>query len=343
MVSERRKAIALLSGGLDSLLAIAVVRAQGIEVEALHFHTGLGIAERRRRLGQEREAHGDAIGRSAARVGVPVRIMDVSQEYLGVVFHPRYGYGAHVNPCLDCHLFMLRKTRQHMANVGADFVITGEVLGQRPMSQYGDALRLLERESGLEGLLLRPLSAKLLPPTVPEREGWVDREKLHAFQGRSRKPQMRLAEELGLKEYPQPAGGCLLTDGNYARRFRDAVTHSDVETLTPQDLMLLGVGRHFRVSERAKCIVGRAEAENDVLDEVQGDRGRVTARDHMGPVTLVEGRPSDEDKRIIARLTARYSDGRDQPLVAIVYEAQEGGEVLCVEPMPLEEAHGFMI
>jgi tRNA-specific 2-thiouridylase len=343
MVSEGRKAIALLSGGLDSLLAIAVVTAQGIEVEALHFYTGFSVVERRRRLGQERGAYGDAIRRSGARLGAAVRIIDVSQEYLDVVLHPRYGYGAHVNPCLDCHLFMLRKSRQHMVQVGADLVITGEVLGQRPMSQYRSALQMLERESGLEGLLLRPLSAKLLSPTIPEREGWVDREKLYAFQGRSRKPQMRLAEEVGLKEYPQPAGGCLLTDGNYARRFRDLVAHTDAETLSPEDMMLLAMGRHFRVSERAKCIVGREEAENEYLDQVQGDRGRMAARDHMGPVTLVEGTPSDEDKRIIGRITARYSDGREEPLVAVQYEAQDRREVLCVEPMSLQEVHGFMI
>jgi tRNA-specific 2-thiouridylase len=343
MVSERRKAIALLSGGLDSQLAIAVVRAQGTEVEALHFHTGFSVAERRRRLGQERGAHGDAIRHSGSQLGVPVRIMDVEQEYIDVALHPRYGYGANVNPCVDCHLFMLRKARQYMAQVGADFVITGEVLGQRPMSQYRRTLRLLERESGLEGLLLRPLSAKLLSPTIPEREGWVDRDRLYAFEGRSRKPQMRLAEEVGLEEYPQPAGGCLLTDENYARRFRDLVAHTDTETLTPEDMMLLAAGRHFRVSEQVKCIVGREEAENSYLDQVQGDRGRMAARDHMGPVTLVEGVPSDADSRIIARITARYSDGRDEPSVAVVYEVRGERGVLWVGPMPLQEAHVLMI
>lgn len=343
MVSEERKAIALLSGGLDSLLAIAVVRAQGVEVEALHFYTGFSIVERRRRLGQGRSARGDAIRLSGARLGATVRIVDVSQEYLEVVLHPRYGYGANVNPCLDCHLFMLRKARQHMVQIGADFVITGEVLGQRPMSQHRNALRLLERESRLEGLLLRPLSARLLPSTTPEKERWVDRERLYAFQGRSRKPQMQLAEELGLKEYPQPAGGCLLTDGNYARRFHDLVGHTDTEALTPDDMMLLAMGRHFRVSEQAECIVGRDEAENGYLDQVRGDRGRMTARDHVGPVTLVEGAPSDGDKRIIARITARYSDGKDEPLVAVVYEVQGEQEVLWVKPMPLQEVHEFMI
>jgi tRNA U34 2-thiouridine synthase MnmA/TrmU len=343
MISERRKAIALLSGGLDSQLAIAVVRAQEIEVEALHFHTGFSVAERRRRLGQHRGAQGDAIRHTGSRLGVPVRVIDVSQEYMDVVLHPRYGYGANVNPCVDCHLLMLQKARQHMEQVGADFVITGEVLGQRPMSQYRRTLGLLERESGLEGLLLRPLSAKLLPPTITEREGWVDRGRLYAFQGRSRKPQMQLAVEVGLEEYPQPAGGCLLTDENYARRFRDVVAHTDAETLTPEDMMLLAIGRHFRVSGQAKCIVGREEAENSYLDQAQGGRGRMAARDHMGPVTLVEGVPSDADSRIIARITARYSDGKDEPSVAVVYEARRGQKVLWMEPMPLQEAHEFLI
>lgn len=343
MVSESRKAIALLSGGLDSLLAIAVIRAQGIEVEALHFYTGFSVAERRRRLGQQSGAYGDATRRSGARVGAVVRIIDVSQEFLDVAFHPQHGYGANVNPCLDCHLFMLRKAGEHMRQIGADFVITGEVLGQRPMSQHRNALHMLERESGLERLLLRPLSAQLLRPTIPETEGWVDRDRLYAFQGRSRKPQMQLAEELGIEEYPQPAGGCLLTDENYARRFRDAVAHTDTEALTPEDMMLLAIGRHFRVSEQAKCIVGREEAENAYLDQVRGDQGRMAARDYMGPVTLVVGVPSDDDKRTIARITARYSDGKNEPLVAVVYEAQEGQEVLWVEPMSLPEVHGLMI
>jgi len=343
MTAKARKAIALLSGGLDSLLAIAVVKAQGVEVEALHFHTGFSTAERRRRLGQGGAAYGDAIRRSGARLGVPVHIVDVSQELLKVVLHPRYGYGANVNPCLDCHLFMLRKARQYMTAQGADFVITGEVLGQRPMSQHRQALRLLERESELEGLLLRPLSAKLLPPTIPEERGWVDRDRLYAFQGRSRKPQMRLAEEMGLMEYPQPAGGCLLTDENYARRFRDLVAHTSVEALTSEDMILLAIGRHFRVSERAKCIVGRNEAENRYLDQVRGTRGRMAVRDHVGPVTLVEGAPSAKDRQMFARITARYSDGRDAPLVAVEYEIGEARGVLQVEPLSPREVHALMI
>jgi tRNA U34 2-thiouridine synthase MnmA/TrmU len=230
-----------------------------------------------------------------------------------------------------------------MLQVGADFVITGEVLGQRPMSQHRRALQLLERESELEGLLLRPLSARLLSRTIPEIQGWVDRDRLYAFAGRSRKPQIRLAEELGLEEYPQPAGGCLLTDENYARRFRDLVAHTDIETLTPKDMMLLAIGRHFRVSERAKCIVGREEAENNYLDRAQAARGRMAARDHMGPVTLVEGEPSDEDKRTIAGITARYSDGKDEPSVAVVYESEGKRETLWIKPKALQEAHEFMI
>ena len=246
---------------------------------------------------------------------------------------------------LEIHDKLEGKEGHGSAQVKASFagVITGEVLGQRPMSQHRNALQMLERESGLEGLLLRPLSAQLLRPTIPETEGWVDRGRLHAFQGRSRKPQMQLAEELEIEEYPQPAGGCLLTDENYARRFRDAVAHTDTEALTPEDMMLLAIGRHFRVSEQAKCIVGREEAENAYLDQVRRGQGRMAARDYMGPVTLVEGVPSHEDKRNIARITARYSDGKNEPLVAVTYEAQAGQEILWVEPMPLPDAHSLMI
>jgi tRNA-specific 2-thiouridylase len=343
MTSESRKAIALLSGGLDSQLAIAVVRAQEIEVEALHFCTGFSAAERRRRLGRASGASEDAMRQLARDLGVEVRLIDVSEEYMDIVLHPRYGYGANVNPCLDCHLFMLRKSRQLMEQLGADFVITGEVLGQRPMSQYRRALRLLEKESGLEELLLRPLSAKLLPPTVPEREGWVDRDRLYAIEGRSRKPQMRLAQELGLVAFPQPAGGCLLTDETFARRFRDLVAHRDVSELGTEDMTLLGIGRHFRLSERAKCIVGREEAENDYLDRVQATRGRMVARDHMGPVTLVEGDPTDVENQIIARITARYSDGKHECSVAVLHTSRGLEEILRVEPMSLKQAHEFMI
>jgi tRNA U34 2-thiouridine synthase MnmA/TrmU len=280
---------------------------------------------------------------TSRRLGVPVHIIDVSEEYMDIVLHPRYGYGANVNPCVDCHLFMLTKARQHMERVGADFVITGEVLGQRPMSQYWRTLQLLEKESGLDGLLLRPLSAKLLPPTVAEQEGWVDRDRLCGFSGRSRKPQMQLAEDMGLRGYPQPAGGCLLTDANVARRLRDAVHHTDPDTLGPEDMTLLATGRHFRVSEQAKCIVGRDEAENRYLDEVRRDRGRMAARDHMGPVTLVEGMPSESDVRMIARITARYSDGREDLSVPVVYQTPVDTSVLCVEPLSLSRAHELMV
>ena len=343
MISEGRKAIALLSGGLDSLLSVAVVSAQGIAVEALHFYTGFSVVERQRRLGREHDAHGNAMRRSCDQMGAALRFIDVSQEYLEVVLHPRYGYGKGVNPCIDCHLFMLRKAHQHMVATGADFVITGEVLGQRPMSQHRSALRLLERESDLEGLLLRPLSARVLPLSTPEKLGWVDRNRLYAFQGRGRGPQIRLAEELSLRDYPQPAGGCLLTDASYARRFSDLIAHIEGQNVTSADMVLLGIGRHFRISTRVKCIVGRDEAENHFLDRARGSRARLTARDHVGPVALIEGAPCHEEVLTIAGITARYSDARNDQLAIMVCDVKGNQEILRVKPMPLEKVHSYMI
>ncbi len=244
------KAIALLSGGLDSTLAARLVLDQGIELEALNFMTVFCTCT-------NRGATCLASQKAVETLGIPLRVFNVSEEYLNVVRNPKHGYGSNMNPCIDCRIFMLKKAKVYMEESGGSFIITGEVLGQRPMSQRRDAMRLIEKEAGLEGLILRPLSAQFLPITLPEREGWIDREKLLNIQGRSRKPQMKLAEQFNIRDYPCPAGGCLLTDPGFARRIRDLMEHQYDFSLN--DVHLLKFGRHFRLSPKVKLVVGRNE------------------------------------------------------------------------------------
>ncbi|MDD4908985.1 MAG: 7-cyano-7-deazaguanine synthase, partial [Candidatus Omnitrophica bacterium] len=237
------KAIALLSGGLDSILAARLILEQGIEVEGVHFTTVFyGDADYEQASGVAQKA--------AARLGIGLKIFEISENLIEIVKHPRHGYGANMNPCIDCHTLMFAKAGQYMWQSGASFLVTGEVLGERPMSQHKQALKTIEKESELEGLILRPLSAKLLEVTVPERQGWVDRDKLEAIQGRSRKMQMELADKFNITEYPNPAGGCLLTDPMFSGRLRDLIKHKI--DFAVYDIRLLKLGRHFRLNGQAK-------------------------------------------------------------------------------------------
>ena len=295
------KAIALLSGGLDSTMAVKLILDQGIEVEALNFVTPFCTCNRQGRC----EAR-----HVAEEFGIPWKTIAVTEEFFRVIREPKHGYGSGMNPCLDCRILMFSQARERMEQIGAAFVFTGEVLGQRPMSQHRQAMRIIDRESGLDGRLLRPLSARLLEPTIPEKEGLVDREKLMAIKGRSRKPQMALAEEHGIADYPCPAGGCLLTDPGFARRMRDLV-HSRPD-FDLNDVNLLKVGRHFRLSPGAKAVVGRNEEENrrllilvrqsDFLFEVKGCGS---------PVTLLRGEAGETEIHLAAAITARYSDAEN--------------------------------
>ena len=307
------KAIAMISGGLDSTLALALVRRQGIEVKAVSFYTGFCITETQRRKGGRADGtvpRNEAL-RAAADLEVDIEYVDISgAEYLDMLVNPRWGYGANANPCVDCRVFMMRKAREIMLAEGADFVFTGEVLGQRPKSQRRDTLRIIERESGLDGRLLRPLSALLLPPTIPEQEGIVDRARLLDISGRSRQRQMALAEELGVTDWPQPAGGCCyLTDESFSRKFFDVLdareARGESRRIERDDVVLLSTGRHFRLSPRAKLIVGRSEVENALLEHHVEGRARLEARAVLGPVALVEGVPTWEERQLAARIVAR--------------------------------------
>ena len=304
------KAIALLSGGLDSTLAAKVMLEQGIELEALNFLTVFCTCTNRGETCLASQKAVDALG-------IPLKVFNVSKEYLDVVKHPEHGYGSNMNPCIDCRIFMLRKAKAYMEGVKASFIVTGEVLGERPMSQRRDAMRLIEKEAGLDGLILRPLSAKLLPASVPEKEGWVDREKFLNIQGRSRKPQISLAEQFGIHDYPCPAGGCLLTDPQFARRMKDLILHDP--DFSVNDVHLLKVGRHFRLSPSVKLVVGRNEEENQKIETFsQGGDLMLNILHHPGPLSLLRGISDPSEIKTAASITVRYSKAKDLDKVEVV-------------------------
>jgi hypothetical protein len=334
------KAIGLISGGLDSTLALALVKRQGIEIKAVNFYTGFCITETQRRKGGRADGsvpRNEAL-RAAADLEVDVEYVDVSgREYLDMLVHPKYGYGANANPCVDCRVFMMRRAREIMEREGAQFVFTGEVLGQRPKSQRRDTLRIIERDSGLDGRLLRPLSAKLLPPTIPEREGLVDRARLEDISGRSRHRQMELARQLGVVDWPQPAGGCCyLTDESFARKFFDVLDAREAagqeRRIERDDVLLLSTGRHFRLSPRAKLVVGRTEVENALLEHHVTGRARLEAKDLLGPVALVEGEPTWEERQLAASIVARYGKGKELPEVVVQWREGDLVEEYTVAP-----------
>jgi hypothetical protein len=331
-MSRRIKALGLVSGGLDSTLALALMKEQGIEIEALNFSTGFCFTDHHRAMKSKRHRLRNEALRAGADLGVPVTVIDVSRTYFDdVLMSPKHGYGSNLNPCLDCRAYMLARARDYLPESGAEFVFTGEVLGQRPMSQHRRALGLVAKESGLADRLLRPLSAKLLPPTLPEREGWVDREKLLAISGRSRKIQLEEATRRGLdpNDIPQPAGGCcFLTDEAYTRKLRDWLDHQERPRHDPEAFVLLKVGRHLRLNDDVKVIVGRDESENAFLSLHRPGRWEFWARDFTGPVVLVEaGRDLRwEEIETIAGITARYGHGREEGRVAVQFRAPEDAE-----------------
>jgi tRNA U34 2-thiouridine synthase MnmA/TrmU len=296
----QRKALALLSGGLDSTLAVKVMLEQGIQVEALNFTSPFCTC-----TGKNSGCKSEAV-RVASELNVPIKVMNKGEEYLEIVRKPKHGYGKGMNPCIDCRIFLLRKAKEYMSECGADFVITGEVLGQRPMSQRRNALELIERESGLQGLLLRPLSAGHFPATIPEIEGWVDRSKLPSIQGRSRKEQMELAAELEITNYPCPAGGCLLTELSFISKIKDVFDHSEKSNV--RDFQLLKTGRHFRIGNETKVIIGRDEADNDALERMaRTDEAAIRWLGGSSPLGLVIGTLDESLLDTAAKILLRYT------------------------------------
>jgi tRNA U34 2-thiouridine synthase MnmA/TrmU len=307
------RAVGLISGGLDSTLAAEMLARQGVDVTGLYFSTGFCKTDHRRAMRRRKDDDPKKLRNEALRAGAagkfPVEIVDVSREYLQVVLNPRYGYGSQANPCIDCRIFMLSKAREYADRIGARTVFTGEVIGQRPFSQHRQALGLVEKRSGLEGRLLRPLSARHLTPTEDEQAGRIDRERLGRIGGRSRREQEALADEYGIADYPQPSGGCcFLADETYARRFRDLAAHLPHESITQEELVLLKVGRQFRLSPSVKLHVGREDAENRFLERFAPGRWLAQPMGIEGPSGIVSAAAGDAELRLAAAILARYSD-----------------------------------
>jgi tRNA-uridine 2-sulfurtransferase len=309
-LSTKRKAVALLSGGLDSRLAVKLMTEQGIEVLALNYVTPFCNCTSKGSCQLEAK-------KASEEFGVPLQVVSLFEEFMAVVKKPKYGYGSGMNPCLDCRILMFQMAKTKMEETGASFVVTGEVLGERPMSQRLDAIKTIERDSGLTGLIVRPLSAQLFEPSIPEKEGWVDRNQFLAISGRSRRPQMALAESLGIGDYPCPAGGCLLTDKSFADRLRGLLKED--KDPSKNDVLLLKVGRHFAGPDGARIVVGRNESENARLEQLKVPADwRVAALDWLGPTVIVRGAAvTDADLESAARLTTRYGKGKAADAVAV--------------------------
>ncbi|MFO7639515.1 MAG: hypothetical protein R6X14_09550 [bacterium] len=328
--SRKAKAVGLFSGGLDSIIATRLVTEQGIEAVALHFQVPFQAPGRPREQAQ--------LERLAQLAGASMISVPVEDDYLGIVRAPEYGYARGMAPCIDCLSYMIRKARELARQIDAEFIFTGEVVGQRAHCQNKRSLRAIEKATRTEGRLLRPLSAKLLEPTIPELNGIVRRERLLDLKGHGRRRQMRLAHEFGIIEYKAPTGGCLLVDHNFAARVRDAVEYDE---LLPGRLDILALGRQFRLESGAKVVVGRNERENEELERLASDT-RVVCRplEVMGPVVVLCGEQlTDADRENAARLCARYSDAEPRKTVKVTC----GDRTLKVRALAQKSADAWRI
>ena len=339
-MATQKKAVALISGGLDSLLAAKVMLEQGVHVEGINFYTGFcveGHTHAIRKKDKAKPKRNNALW-SAEMLGIKLHIIDIIEEYKDVLINPKHGYGANMNPCLDCKIFMVTKAKQWAEENGFDFIITGEVIGQRPMSQRKETMPVISAESGADDLLLRPLCAKNLPETLPEREGWVNRDELHDFSGRTRKPQMALAEKFGFDDYAQPAGGCcFLTDKAYSVKLTDLWASRGKRDYEIDDIMLLKVGRHIRPKPNFKLIVAREEGENNFLQGYKKQFITLRTMSHKGPLTLLDGTANEGDFELAARIVARFSQGRDAELVDVEVTENGVSHTVSVQPFTADE------
>lgn len=308
-VGRTGRGLSLMSGGLDSSLAVCVLRAQGLQVEGVVFSSPFFCP--------------DAAQRAARQLGVQLHVLDFSSDILALVEKPPHGFGGCLNPCIDCHMGMIRRAGELMDRMGFDFVATGEVLGQRPMSQNHKSLSVVASGSGWSDRLVRPLSAQLLAPTRPELDGLIDRSRLLGLNGRSRKPQIALAAQYGVTEYPSPAGGCLLTEDGYCRRLADLRSHEGLGNL--RLIRLLRIGRHFRLPSGVKCVVGRNHVDNDMLQEVALPDDVVMYTVNVpGPTLLLPGGAGDEDLTRAAGLCVAYGDRHTAKTATLVRVIRQG-------------------
>lgn len=347
MIMKKSKCLALLSGGLDSMLAAKLMLDQGIYVEGINFYIGFtgdlptDLPNHIKFFCQKNSIKKDVFTASkvAALCGIKLNVVNIFEEYKTVLLNPKYGYGANLNPCLDCKTFMVNQAKKYMHENGFDFLVTGEVIGQRPMSQRKDTMPIVAKN--LDEKLLRPLCAKLLEPTFPEREGWVNRELLCDFSGRNRKPQMELAAKLGFKEYPQPAGGCLLTDPNYCKRLKHLWEFKQQKAYSLDDIMLLKVGRHLQPALNFKLIIGRDESENDFLENYKNKFISLESKDFPGALVLIDALNNsitDGNIELAAKIAAYFSKGKLQNNVAITVSLlNKENKIITVKPFNTSE------
>jgi len=316
------KAVAMLSGGLDSILAVKLMLDQGIDVVAVNFASPFHIFKE------------NEVQKMAKRFNFPLKTIKLGKDYLRVIRNPKYGYGKHMNPCVDCRIFMLKKAKTYAKKIGASFIFTGEVLNERPMTQTRHSLDLIEKESGLQGKLLRPLSAKLLPEIEAEKKGWVDRTKLLDIKGRQRKRQMELAKKFKIKDYPHPGGGCLLTYKEFSVKVKDLFQHKRRINLV--DIDLLKIGRHFRFGKN-KIIVGRNEVENKQLLKMKNKNDYYFEVPDVGsPITILQGLKTKVAIEKAAALTARYSDSKKKK-VFVYYGKKKLNKLIVIPPLTRKE------
>jgi tRNA U34 2-thiouridine synthase MnmA/TrmU len=301
------KALGLLSGGLDSTIAVKLILEQGTSVEAINFVTPFCQCRKGGCGAQE----------AAKAFNIPLKVISAGPAYLRVVRNPKFGYGKNLNPCVDCRIFMLKKAKKYAKEIGADFIFTGEVLGQRPMSQHKAALNLIEKEAGLQGRIVRPLSAKLLPETEAEQKGYIKKEALRDISGRSRKAQIQMTREFNIENYPCAGGGCLLTDKQFASKLRDLFKHK--KRVTVKEVNSLKIGRHFRFGAN-KIIVGRSETENKILGQTKNKADYVFEVPNCGsPTTILQGPKTKNSIQMAAKLTAFHSDRKSEQTANVSY------------------------
>ncbi|MCF7873436.1 MAG: 7-cyano-7-deazaguanine synthase [Candidatus Omnitrophica bacterium] len=327
------KAIALLSGGLDSIIAAKLVKEQGIDVVALHFDNHFSVSsEKQKQI---------LLNKISKQLGIRVENKVLDENYLSIIKNPKHGFGKNLNPCIDCRIYILKKAKEYMDKIGAFFIITGEVLGQRPMSQHRKALFNVERESGLEGLVLRPLSAQLFPETIPEKKRWVKRDNLLSISGRSRKVQLEFANKYKIENYFWAGGGCLLTDSGFSRRLQDIIKKDQFNL---DNIELLKVGRHFRFNPDFKFIVGRDESENKKMESLKREDDFIfRPLDKPGPTGLGRGKMNEPIKNLCTTIIARYSSTKDKIKVNIINHKKKVDETVTATKPENNKYRAYMI